>query len=80
MLTYNELKILEKEVNRLKERGEILDPRNSFERRELHAIIRQLKAIAHKEPIRPPIQTAPAPKPQRKLRLVKNEEVLNETK
>jgi hypothetical protein len=46
MLTYNELKILEKEVNRLKERGEILDPRNSFERRELHAIIQQLKAIA----------------------------------
>lgn len=46
MLTYNELKILEKEVNRLKERGEILDPGNSFERRELHAIIQQLKAIA----------------------------------
>ncbi len=46
MLTYNELQILKKEVTRLKERGEILDPSNAFERRELHTIIQQLKAIA----------------------------------
>ena len=46
ILTYNELKLLQKEVARLKEKGEILDPKNTFERRELHAVIRQLKVIA----------------------------------
>lgn len=50
ILTYNELKILQKEVARLKEKGEILDPRNTFERRELHAVIRQLKVIASERP------------------------------
>jgi hypothetical protein len=54
ILTYDELKILQKEVARLKEKGEILDPRNTFERRELHAIIRQLKAIVEKPKSRKP--------------------------
>lgn len=46
MLSYCELQTLKKEIARLKERGELLDPTNCFERRELQAIIRQLRALS----------------------------------
>jgi hypothetical protein len=45
MLTYKEYKTLCNEVARLRARGEVLDVSNSFERREMQSVIKQLKQI-----------------------------------
>jgi hypothetical protein len=46
ILTYEQLHILKKEIERLKTKGEILNPNNNFERRELYSIIKQLKELS----------------------------------
>ena len=47
MLSYKELQILKREVERLRELGNILDPSNVFEAKELRSVISQLKEIAY---------------------------------
>jgi len=46
MMTYAELQIIRRELERLKKRGELLDSNNSFERRELQSIVCRLRMIS----------------------------------
>jgi hypothetical protein len=54
-LSFKELQILRKEIERLRKRGEMLDPHNPFERRELQSIIRRLREIAGGAPEKPKV-------------------------
>ena len=45
-LSYKELVILRKEVERLQKKSEILDPMNFVERRELRTVVEEIKKIA----------------------------------
>lgn len=44
-MSYEDLKTMKKEISRLQQKGEILDPSNNFDRRELQSVIRQLRDL-----------------------------------